>query len=31
MGTPFMNYLPSQAAHDTHKYFFASERKLFER
>lgn len=31
MGTPIMNYLPSQAARDTHKYFLASEQKLFER
>lgn len=31
MGTSVMNYLPSQAARDTHKYFLESERKLAER
>jgi cytochrome P450 len=31
MGTSVMNYLPSQAARDTHKYFLESERKLAAR
>lgn len=31
MGTPIMNYVPSQAARDTHKFFLAGERKMMER